>query len=93
MVVALVIGNHWKGQHVWGEVGDHEDELYEEQFNHSDLENKFQSEKALVPQVEKLPPMTKEEKVDNINEFFEDLFKSIDYNILIIFMGECAICL
>ena len=33
-------------------------------------------------------PMTKEEKIDNINEFFEELFKSIDYSILLIFMGK-----
>lgn len=34
-----------------------------------------------------LPPMTSEEKLDNLNEFFEELFKSIDYSILIIFLG------
>lgn len=35
-----------------------------------------------------LPPMNSEEKLDNLNEFFEELFKSIDYSILIIFMGN-----
>jgi hypothetical protein len=35
-----------------------------------------------------LPPMNSEEKQDNLNEFFEELFKSIDYSILIIFMGN-----
>lgn len=37
---------------------------------------------------EPLPPMNAEEKLDNLNEFFEELFKSIDYSILIIFMGN-----
>jgi hypothetical protein len=35
-----------------------------------------------------LPPMNAEEKQDNLNQFFEELFKSIDYSILIIFMGN-----
>lgn len=32
-------------------------------------------------------PITQEEKIENLNEFFEELFNSIDYNILIIFIG------
>jgi hypothetical protein len=36
---------------------------------------------------EDLGPMTKEDKLDNLNEFFEDLFKSIDYSLLFIFLG------
>jgi hypothetical protein len=39
-----------------------------------------------------LPPgdeegLTREEKTDNLNEFFEGLFGSIDYSLLLIFMG------
>lgn len=37
---------------------------------------------------EVLPPMTKEDKLENLNLFFEELFNSIDYTILLIFMGE-----
>ncbi len=33
------------------------------------------------------PPLTHEEKTDNLNEFFEGLFHSIDYSLLLIFMG------
>ena len=34
-----------------------------------------------------LGPLTKEDKIDNLNEFFEALFNSIDYSLLIIFLG------
>jgi hypothetical protein len=32
-------------------------------------------------------PLTREEKTENINEFFEELFNSIDYSLLLIFLG------
>ncbi len=32
-------------------------------------------------------PITHEDKIDNLNEFFEDLFGSIDYSLLLIFLG------
>lgn len=31
--------------------------------------------------------MTSEEKIENTQEFFENLFNSIDYNLLLIFLG------
>ena len=31
--------------------------------------------------------MTREEKIENTNQFFEEMFDSIDYNLLIIFLG------
>jgi hypothetical protein len=34
-----------------------------------------------------LGPYTHEDKIDNLNEFFEDLFHSIDYSLLLIFLG------
>lgn len=36
---------------------------------------------------ESLGPMTREDKIDNLNQFFEELFGSIDYSLLIIFLG------
>lgn len=36
---------------------------------------------------EDLGPRTYEDKLDNLNEFFEELFKSIDYSLLLIFIG------
>ena len=36
---------------------------------------------------EDLGPMTQEDKLDNLNQFFEALFRSIDYSLLIIFLG------
>ncbi len=38
-------------------------------------------------QHDKLGPMTKEDKIDNLNEFFDALFMSIDYSLLLIFLG------
>lgn len=32
-------------------------------------------------------PLSDEEKIDNMNEFFEELFNSLDYSLLIIFLG------
>lgn len=32
-------------------------------------------------------PYTREDRIDNLNEFFDDLFKSIDYSLLLIFLG------
>ena len=157
MVVSLVIGNHWRGQHIWGEVdeavkaghpvgnttgatknplsdvGDEEHGLDAETLSSSveekgackkgysiikgqrDIQHRRsltmndarrskttfgskEESETLVGKVgvespdinsnEILLPMTREEKIDNINEFFEDLFKSIDYSILLIFMGK-----
>jgi hypothetical protein len=36
---------------------------------------------------EDLGPLTREDKLDNLNRFFEELFNSIDYSLLIIFLG------
>jgi hypothetical protein len=33
------------------------------------------------------PPLTAQQKIDNTNDFFEHLFDSIDYSLLLIFMG------
>lgn len=32
-------------------------------------------------------PLTAEEKIDNLNDFFEELFNSLDYSLLFIFLG------
>jgi hypothetical protein len=36
---------------------------------------------------ETLGPLTSEDRIDNLNEFFEELFGSIDYALLLIFLG------
>ena len=145
MVVTLVIGNHWRGQHIWGEVedptkqkkiatipiptknygdeehGDSDPMTYSSTNASADSKGyvivkeqkeathrrsltmddvgrnkssfvKFDPEESQPMPTEEqgnhlLLPMTKEEKIDNINEFFEELFNSIDYSILLIFMG------
>jgi hypothetical protein len=42
---------------------------------------------ATAKQEEDLGPLTREDKLDNLNQFFEELFGSIDYSLLIIFLG------
>eukprot|EP00981_Chlorochromonas_danica_P001678 scaffold369_cov177-Ochromonas_danica.AAC.11 len=32
-------------------------------------------------------PYTREDRIDNLNDFFDDLFKAIDYSLLLIFLG------
>ena len=41
----------------------------------------------LQPGEEITYPLTREEKMENMNEFFEDMFASIDYSLLLIFLG------
>lgn len=36
---------------------------------------------------EDIGPLTEEDKIDNLNEFFEGLFNSLDYSLLFIFLG------
>ena len=43
--------------------------------------------KATESDAEEDYPLTNEEKMENLNEFFEELFKSIDYSLLLIFLG------
>ena len=43
--------------------------------------------KGLHPVEEINYPLTREEKMENMNEFFEDMFASIDYSLLLIFLG------
>lgn len=38
-------------------------------------------------ELESLGPMTKEDRLDNLNEFFDAMFGSIDYSLLLIFLG------
>jgi hypothetical protein len=42
---------------------------------------------ALSPSELDLGPMTREDEVDNLNQFFGALYGSIDYNVLLIFLG------
>jgi Na+/H+ antiporter NhaD/arsenite permease-like protein len=36
-------------------------------------------------------PLTAQDKLDDLNEFFEELFNSIDYSILLIFLGTFVV--
>lgn len=62
---------------------------------HNDDEDKQQLQGAMIEasgagskgEEDELGPMTKEDRIDNLNEFFEAMFNSIDYSLLIIFLG------
>jgi hypothetical protein len=95
MVVTVVLGNHCRNRHIWVEkhgqrttrANSHTNTEPQsggalnisttyapEEFDHDSEEGS-------------LGPMTKEDRMDNLNEFFEALFGAIDYSILIIFLG------
>ena len=79
MVVIVVLGNHWRNRQVWieaSEVGTGTNEV-----------SYTVAEDGTQPLEEDLGPMTTEDKLDNLNHFFEALFNSIDYSLLIIFLG------
>jgi hypothetical protein len=84
MVLVVVLGNHWKNSLIWDE--DPTDPL-----QHHAREMKRRNTRGFsIDSVHPLPdlgPITKEDKIDNLNEFFEDLFNSIDYSLLLIFLG------
>lgn len=42
---------------------------------------------VVVQEENELGPLTREDYLDNLNQFFEELFNSIDYSLLIIFLG------
>jgi hypothetical protein len=42
-------------------------------------------------EVASLGPMTKEDRLDNLNEFFDAIFSSIDYSLLLIFLGTFVV--
>ncbi len=43
--------------------------------------------KSKTHELEPLGPMTREDRLDNLNEFFDAMFGSIDYSLLLIFLG------
>lgn len=74
---------------------------FHQQVHHSDTAQSKEAEESvkpiesgaltLTPPIVDHPydplPITHEDKIDNLNEFFEDLFGSIDYSLLLIFLG------
>ncbi len=75
MVLSLVFGNHWKKSSVW--VADNDDD--------DEGQNAVATteQQAGVVTEEQSP----EERSRQLDEFFEIMFDSIDYNLLYIFLG------
>lgn len=98
MVVTVVLGNHCRNRHIW--VEKHGQQRSTRANSHTNSEPKSSGGGALNISTTYAPeefdhdseegslgPMTKEDRMDNLNEFFEALFGAIDYSILIIFLG------
>lgn len=84
MVVILVLGNHWQGLPIWGTTTSNELEslsLLSSSTSPTNQQNNQQNSTTTTHF------LTAEEKSKNTNEFFEDLFNSLDYNLLFIFLG------
>lgn len=66
------------------------DSFYEQDLEQADRDGATTSD-AVVPGMQhhgqSLGPLTREDKLDSLNDFFEELFKSIDYSLLFIFLG------
>jgi len=94
MVVTVVLGNHCRNRHIWVEkhgqrtirTNSHPDQ--ESQPDVLNISTTYAPPDFDHDSEEgSLGPMTKEDRMDNLNEFFEALFGAIDYSILIIFLG------
>lgn len=86
MIVTVVMGNHWRAQQVWVEIdessdpstkGDRSPDVFTEAIHSVEQQRARES----------LGPLTREDEVDCQNRFFEALYASIDYNLLLIFLG------
>ena len=103
MILVVVVGNHLRGQQVWvpetldslrhhSHRGNRNGALFlvdsddPSELEHSSLEGGHQS--GPLPEKESdLGPMTREDELDSLNQFYEALYHSIDYNLLLIFLG------
>ncbi len=78
-VISLVAGNLWRGNEVWGEANMRyveSDSVLSPSKLHLEIDHLHSSHE-----------LTYEDRLDSVNEFFESLFDSIDYSLLLIFLG------
>ena len=76
MVVTLVLGNHYRGKNIWGKLNSSRS-----QFN-------MQNEAVVVVSTsDGSDHHCHKANIECMNKFFEELFDSIDYNLLLIFSG------
>ena len=95
MVVTVVLGNHCRNRHIWVEKHSQRTTRANSHTNTEpqsggalNISTTYAPEEFDHDSEEgSLGPMTKEDRMDNLNEFFEALFGAIDYSILIIFLG------
>lgn len=96
MVVVVVMGNHWRNRQIWVEEEEEPEEVPVGaggagaaglQQSPGKAEVSYTAVEGGLGHAEDLGPLTREDKLDNLNHFFEALFNSIDYSLLIIFLG------
>lgn len=97
MIVTVVMGNHIRHQPTWVEEPqlstctsepnlDPNDSL-KDVFSEAVLAVEKERQEQHAKLLESMGPPTREDEVDSLNRFFEDLYASIDYNLLLIFLG------
>lgn len=90
MVVVVVVGNHYRDRQLWFE--EEEETVHAPTHEGASAESQrtevsYNAMESARHPAEDLGPLTREDKLDNLNQFFEALFNSIDYSLLIIFLG------
>mmetsp|Transcript_26293 Transcript_26293/g.44365 ORF Transcript_26293/g.44365 Transcript_26293/m.44365 type:complete len:614 (+) Transcript_26293:352-2193(+) len=93
MVVTLVLGNHYRGINIWGTMPSSNNNLvldgsYPTRYP-PHVQSTSSSENKDHPFT---PPVgsgveSQAVNIESMNQFFEELFNSIDYNLLLIFLG------
>lgn len=88
MIVTVVMGNHWRAKETWVEGEDSPSPEHSESTPVDVFTEAIHTiEKQNSAELASLGPPTREDEVDSLNRFFEALYASIDYNLLIIFLG------
>lgn len=88
MIVVVVMGNHWRKNEIWVEGEDPPSPEHSESTQVDVFTEAIHTiEKQNSAELARLGPPTREDEVDSLNRFFEALYASIDYNLLIIFLG------
>ena len=91
MIVVVVVGNHYRDQQLWFEEVEatvhptHQSQGASAESQRTEVS--YNAMESARHPAEDLGPLTREDKIDNLNQFFEALFNSIDYSLLIIFLG------
>lgn len=91
MVVTLVLGNHYRGINIWGTMSSAQRSSHggSRHGGHSPDASGHEGRTTAshCPSDQEKEQDSDAVNIESMNEFFEELFDSIDYNLLLIFLG------